>query len=50
MKIEKLNRSKTENGKDEEKIQFGEKTLVCFACGHKINDATKKCPYCGTKI
>jgi len=35
---------------DEEKIQFGDKTFICFACGQKINEDTKNCPYCGTII
>jgi rubrerythrin len=35
---------------DEESIQFGEKTFICFACGQKINEETNKCPYCGTII
>ena len=34
---------------DEEKIQFGEKSIVCFACGQEIDEKTNKCPYCGTK-
>lgn len=35
---------------DEEKIQFGKKTFICFACGQKISKETKNCPYCGTII
>jgi len=35
---------------DEEKIQFGDKTFICFACGQKIIEDTKNCPYCGTII
>ena len=35
---------------EEERIQFGDKTLICFACGQKINENTKNCPYCGILI
>jgi hypothetical protein len=35
---------------DEESIQFGEKSFICFACGQKINEEIKNCPYCGTLI
>ena len=50
MKNEKKNNRLEEQKKDEERIQFGKKTIVCFACGQKIDDTTKNCPYCGTKI
>jgi hypothetical protein len=35
---------------EEERIQFGDKTLNCFACGQKIKEKIKNCPYCGTVI
>lgn len=35
--------------KEEEKIHFGQKNISCFACGQKINEHTKICPYCGTE-
>lgn len=34
---------------DQEKIFFGEKMKICFACGEKFDDNTETCPYCGTK-
>jgi DNA-directed RNA polymerase subunit RPC12/RpoP len=44
-------REKFENFENkEEKIQFGKKMIRCFACGQKIEYATIKCPYCGTKL
>jgi len=42
----KLNIKESTNG--DIKIQFGEKTIACFACGQKINETTKVCPYCKT--
>ncbi len=36
--------------KDEEKILFGDNSLVCFACGEKIEPDTNICPYCKTPI
>jgi uncharacterized OB-fold protein len=33
-----------------EKILFGVRNLVCFACGEKLPPNTKICPYCNTKI
>ncbi|MFX1257067.1 MAG: hypothetical protein ACFFAN_04360 [Promethearchaeota archaeon] len=36
-------------GLSEEKILYGDKLTVCFACGQKIEILTEKCPYCGTK-
>ena len=44
--LTKENKSQSE----EEKIQFGDKMFICFACGQMINESTKKCPYCGTLI
>ncbi|MFX0072353.1 MAG: hypothetical protein ACFFAO_14805 [Candidatus Hermodarchaeota archaeon] len=35
--------------KEEEKIEFGQKNISCFACGQEINEETEICPYCGTK-
>jgi len=35
---------------DEERIQFGKKAFICFACGQKISEETRNCPYCGTTI
>jgi len=35
---------------DEERIEFGKKTFICFACGQQISEETKNCPYCGTMI
>jgi uncharacterized OB-fold protein len=39
--------SSNQNG---EKILFGERTLICFACGEKLAPNTVICPYCNTKI
>jgi len=39
---------KSENVKDN-KIQYGESQIVCFACGEKIDINTEICPYCNTK-
>jgi uncharacterized OB-fold protein len=46
---EKENNSKslTQNG---EKILFGTRNLICFACGEKLPPNTRICPYCNTKI
>ena len=30
-------------------IQYGENSVVCFACGEVIESGTKICPYCKTK-
>ena len=35
--------------KNEEKIYHGIKFKACFACGVKIKQSTKICPYCKTK-
>jgi rubrerythrin len=32
----------------EKKIQYGENEFSCFACGEKIENNTKICPYCNT--
>ena len=32
------------------KIQYGENTKVCFACGEKINIDIETCPYCNVKL
>jgi len=51
MSDKKLNESLTNNPeKDEAKILYGVNNLVCFACGEKIKDSTKVCPYCNTSI
>ncbi len=33
----------------DQKIQYGESQISCFACGEKIKEGTKICPYCNTK-
>ena len=30
-------------------IQYGENSMVCFACGEVIESGTKICPYCKTE-
>ena len=45
---EKLKKKDRING--DIKIQFGEKTIVCFACGQRIEEIMKVCPYCKTKL
>ena len=32
----------------DKKIQYGENEYSCFACGEKIKNNTKVCPYCNT--
>ncbi len=32
----------------EKKIQYGENEYSCFACGEKIKQDTRVCPYCNT--
>ena len=49
MPKEKEIKAVKESERDEERIHFGEKTFLCFACGQKINEETKTCTYCGTK-
>ena len=47
MMIEKNDNKKKENIEIlEEKILFGEKEILCFACGEKLDISAKKCPYC----
>ncbi|MFX0082959.1 MAG: hypothetical protein ACFE94_14505 [Candidatus Hodarchaeota archaeon] len=36
--------------KDDEKILYGIKKIVCFACGEQIEKDTEICPYCKTSI
>ncbi len=49
MPKEKEIKAVKESNRDEERIHFGKKTFICFACGQKINEETKTCPNCGTK-
>jgi hypothetical protein len=44
-----INGEETINVKDG-KIQYGENTTVCFACGEKINVDVESCPYCNVKL
>ena len=46
-KKDTTNNSSNQNG---EKILFGVRTLICFACGEKLAPNTLICPYCNTKI
>jgi len=43
-KNEKSKKSK----KNGEKILIGEKVVLCFACGEKIEAGTEICPFCET--
>ena len=49
MSDKKSKSSDKESEDNSEKIYFGEKSEVCFACGEKIASLTDKCPYCNTK-
>jgi uncharacterized OB-fold protein len=42
-----MSKEKNNDQKKEEIIYFGEKNIICFACGQKINPETEICPYCG---
>ncbi|MFW9771662.1 MAG: hypothetical protein ACFFFB_02545 [Candidatus Heimdallarchaeota archaeon] len=33
----------------DQKIQYGESKVKCFACGENIKLGTEICPYCNTK-
>lgn len=50
MTEKKSNNTKTKS-KDfiDQKIQYGESQVRCFACGEKIKGGTKICPYCNTE-
>ncbi len=50
MKNDNKNNEITQVYKKDERILFGEKVSVCFACGEKIGLDTKVCPYCNTKL
>ncbi len=49
--VEKKPNNRNSNSKDfiDQKIQYGESQINCFACGEKIKEGTKICPYCNTK-
>ncbi|MFX0017272.1 MAG: hypothetical protein ACFFAK_02515 [Promethearchaeota archaeon] len=49
--VEKKPYNTKSNSKDfiDQKIQYGESKISCFACGENIKDGTKICPYCNTK-
>ncbi len=40
---------RAEEGIEKQKILIGESSLICFACGEKINLKTEKCPNCNTE-
>ena len=46
-----MTEKKSNNTKEfiDQKIQYGESYIKCFACGANIDFETKICPYCNTK-
>jgi hypothetical protein len=34
---------------EDQKIQYGQNKIICFACGEQIDIGTFVCPYCNTK-
>ncbi|MFX1497554.1 MAG: hypothetical protein ACFFBH_08515 [Promethearchaeota archaeon] len=48
---EKKSKENEVSSKDflDQKIQYGQTQVKCFACGENIKSGTEICPYCNTK-